>query len=356
MTAYSATTIYFLSGTGNSYRVATWLGAAAEAHGATVRVASIGQAQPPAEVRDDPTALLGLVFPTHGFTAPWLMLHFVLRLPRRHHTAAFVMPTRAGTRLGNIYFPGFEGTAAYLVALLLALKGYHVRGVQAVDMPSNWTTLHPGFSQAGAQGIIDRAQARVAPLAEKLLAGGRHFAGFIELLLGLAILPISLGYLLMGRFFLAKLFFASTACNGCGVCAQSCPAQAINMWKVRGAARPYWTYRCESCMRCMNFCPQHAVEASYPLGVLFYFVTSVPLTYLGLNWLGARWPGLAGFNTEWVQALLQYPYALLSMALTYLMFTALLRVPVVNRLLTAAAVTHYYRRYHDAEATLKKLH
>jgi hypothetical protein len=57
MSAYSEATIYFLSGTGNSYRAATWLGAAAQRQGLATRVTPITQAQPSAEVRDDPAAL-----------------------------------------------------------------------------------------------------------------------------------------------------------------------------------------------------------------------------------------------------------------------------------------------------------
>ena len=28
-------------------------------------------------------------------------------------------------------------------------------------------------------------------------------------------------------------------------------------------SRPYWTFACESCMRCMGYCPNKAVEVSH---------------------------------------------------------------------------------------------
>jgi Pyruvate/2-oxoacid:ferredoxin oxidoreductase delta subunit len=360
MRPYQTATFYFLTGTGNSFRAATWLAEAAQRRGVTTRVKSIQQADPSVEIQPGAEAWLGLVFPTHAFTTPWRMMLFVLRLPRRPGTHAVVMPTRAGMRLGNLYFPGLEGTGAYLVALLLTLKGYVVRGVLGLDMPSNWTVLHPGFGRSAAQGILDRAQARVGRFMDQLLSGRRHLGGWVELALGLALLPLSLAYLLMGRFFLSKLFFATAQCNGCGLCAQACPAQAIRMWTVgrprgRLTARPYWTFACESCMRCMNFCPQQAIEASYPLGAAFYFVTSPPAAWLLLNWLGAQWPGLAAAHLLWAQVPLQYLYMLASIGLTYAAFALLLRVPAINRLFTLTTPTHYYRRYHEPASSLKDI-
>ena len=108
-------------------------------------------------------------------------------------------------------------------------------------------------------------------------------------------------------------------------------------------------------MRCMNFCPQHCIEASYPLGVVFYFVTGLPAAWLLLNRLGAQWAWLAQANTDWLQAPLQYLYILLSLALTYTVFTLLMRLPLINRLFTVTTLTHYYRRYHEPATSLKNI-
>ena len=51
---------------------------------------------------------------------------------------------------------------------------------------------------------------------------------------------------------------ADDRCNGCGICAAKCPAQAID------AADPKKTdaKKCISCMRCVAVCPQHARSAN----------------------------------------------------------------------------------------------
>ncbi len=54
----------------------------------------------------------------------------------------------------------------------------------------------------------------------------------------------------------AKPFFADDGCTGCGICAASCPASAITMKN----GRPAWAAQCYQCLRCINECPQQAIQ------------------------------------------------------------------------------------------------
>ncbi len=47
---------------------------------------------------------------------------------------------------------------------------------------------------------------------------------------------------------------ADRNCNGCGLCAENCPAQAINRENLKAAD----SKKCISCMRCVVRCPQSA--------------------------------------------------------------------------------------------------
>ncbi len=367
---YREATFYFFTGTGNSYRVTAWMAEAARETGAPVTVRPIESAHsfdcpsamlrtsaqdtPSEEIGQGETALLGLVMPTHGFTAPWAMLRFALRLPRRNNTHAVVVATRAGSKIGPVFTPGIEGTGTYLSALILALKGYRIRGATGIDMPSNWIAVHPGLSPDTVAGIVARARKRVAGFIGPILSGKHRFTGWLSLLIGLCFLPVSLGYLLIGRFFLARLFFASDRCTGCGLCAEYCPNNALEMRGSGNRRRPYWTFRCESCMRCMAYCPTQAVEASHLLGVGVYLLATVVPTTALLTWLAARVPALAFLSgiPRWA---LESVYAVVALGLAYPIFHFLLKIAWVNRFFTLTTLTHYYRRYHEPETRLKDL-
>lgn len=52
-------------------------------------------------------------------------------------------------------------------------------------------------------------------------------------------------------------FIATDACISCGLCAQKCPVDAIEMQN----GRPVWVKsHCVLCMGCLHRCPQHAIE------------------------------------------------------------------------------------------------
>lgn len=339
---YDRVTMHVYSGTGNTLRVAEWMAETATARGIPAEVRQVVRGGPPADPAGAAT-LVGVLSPTHAFTAPWQAMKFVLGMPRGHGAHAFVVVTRGGFLVGRWHIPGLDGTCAYLLALLLWLKGYRVRGVRAIDMPVNWTSLHTGLPPTHVAALEDRARPRAAGFIEALLAGRRFFGGFVSLALGIGLLPISLMYLIMGRFFLVKLFFANNACNGCGECARRCPLGAIRMLG-RERPLPYWTFDCASCMRCMAYCPRHAVEAGHSWAVLLYFAASIPAGWLAAAWL-SEW-------SPWLRWLGLVPVKLAAVAVAYLLFWALLRIRAINALFTYTTLTHYYRRYHEPQTKL----
>ena len=96
---YDNAALYYMTGTGNTRRVALWMADAAQRKGVTAEARSIEEVEPTAVTAPDEGGLLGILMPTHGFTAPWLMMKFVARLPRGRGGHAFCVTTRASTCL-----------------------------------------------------------------------------------------------------------------------------------------------------------------------------------------------------------------------------------------------------------------
>lgn len=334
------------SGTGNSLRAAHWFAGT----GSDVRMLDGPGAT---ELRDG--SMLLIASPTHGFTAPWEVVRFVWSLPRGNGRRAAVLCTRAGLVLGGWHPPGMAGTAPFLIALALLLRGYRVLGALAVNMPSNWLSLHTGLTPAAVTKVLTHARAKVDAFSARVRSGRRQWLTLNlawELLGGLALAPLSLVYLLVATRLLGQYFFATRACTSCGQCALACPVNAITM---RGQpARPDWSSRCTSCMRCMAWCPRRAIDASWSWGVLTTLLSVLP---------GAAWVLAFGVphptGVAWLDlSLLSAAYLAFSVAVMPPLTRAwwkLLGSPRINRLFAVTTPTRWYRRYREPKTMLREL-
>ena len=263
--------IYFFTGTGNSYWTASQLVSLASDSGISANMFAIDMLQRSdirAGTRD---SLTGFIYPTHGFALPWYMLKFILHFPRGKG-AVFIVNNRAGMKMGRLFTPGISGIAAHLPMLILILKGYRIAGTLPLDNPSNWISIHPGIKQKVVNSIFERRIRDIHNFGDRIFKNLTCFPLKYLLFIPLDILliPISLAYLFFGRFILARSYFSSSSCDGCGICAKRCPVGAISMKK----GTPYWSYRCESCMRCSNVCPKKSVNSSIPALILMVWVLS----------------------------------------------------------------------------------
>ena len=355
---YGTVALVVWSGTGNSRRVAERVAAAALSGGAAVALRSaaaspvepVGDAVPctgdpaagvPAIAAPPPSGrrLLGLLGPTHGFTAPWPLLRAALTEPRVRGADAFVLMTRGAMRVGRWTLPGFEGTAAFLPALLLALRGARVRGVGAVDMPQNWTVAFPAGTPADVAAIVARGDARADEFAARLLRGEPAIGGWAQAAVGALMLPLSLAYLLIARMVLAKAFFADERCTSCGACVATCPHGAIRL--LGPGRRPYWTFACHNCMRCMSRCPEDAIQGAQGWLLFYAWLTGLPVAGMVVAWWGIP----AGWTSGVVRVLVGYGWIVAAVWVAYGLLWLGSGVPGLRRVLGWTTLTRGYRRY-----------
>ncbi len=358
--AYKKAKIYFLSGTGNSYRIAVWLHESCIKRDIVAEIIPIDLAKPKEEIDASPENLIVLTYPTHGFLPPWSAVKFIFKMPFKRRAHFFSMPSRGCLRFGPIIIPGIAALASLLPVFVLPFKGYNIRGSLSFDMPSNVTFLHSRLSDKNIDRIKGSAQRKAYKYFPKLLQGQSiwftwnnlwEYSWTVFMLVFHTLLPIA--YLLVGRLFMGQMLFANNNCIGCGLCAKSCSNSAISM-KGKKAPRPYWRYNCEACLRCINYCQQKAIEAGHAWAVILYFIWiwGYPIVLYMFNFFGFHLPfthSTMNYYMLWiVMAIYLYPAYIIA----YFVFFNLIRIKPINTLFTYTTLTHFYRRYHEPETSL----
>jgi Pyruvate/2-oxoacid:ferredoxin oxidoreductase delta subunit len=174
-----------------------------------------------------------------------------------------------------------------------------------------------------------------------VLDGRTLYRGWLSLAFGLVLAPVSLGYLLVGRPLLGKLFIADERCTSCGICAKTCPFGAIRMLGT-SKARPYWTWDCESCMRCMNVCPESAIQAWQPGLAAITLISSF-----------AAAPVAVVVATS--GQLMSLAVLLGSWGIIYALLWRVSRYLPMAWLVGHTTFTRIYRRYHEPGSDLRKV-
>jgi len=338
--------LYYFSGTGNARSVAHWISEEFLAAGVESKVMNIAELERRKVIDFDKDTLLGFSSPTHGFNFPPIMLHFFFRLPRGKGASAFIVNTRAGMKLGKLFLPGLSGIAQLLAALILILKGYKVVGMKPIDLPSNWISLHPGIKPKVVDSIYRKRKQQTVVFAQKLLQNKKVYRALWSFPIDLLIAPIAVGYYFIGRFFIAKTFFANSDCNVCKLCINKCPIKAIKLTDNR----PFWTLNCESCMKCMNYCPKKAIETAHSLvfGVFFglnYLVTFLIYQQFHFDQFLLRY--FSEIITENIIYIVDWGIVLLLFLVVYRLMHFFLRFKFFSKIIQYTSLTTYkfWRRY-----------
>lgn len=344
---YDNLLMIYYSGTGNSKRVSEWIVQVAKNREMKTHVASYHQFNP--EEIDDfkGKTLIGFFSATHGFNMPHSMLRFLFKFQLLKGSDVFIGNTRAGMKLWKIFLPGLSGIAMFFPALIMFLKGYKVKAMYPVDLPSNWISLHPGVRKKVVDSMVEHYEKLTEKFAAKVLSGKRvYLKSFVLLPLDILVAPIAFGYYFVGRYILAKTFIANYNCNNCGLCIEQCPTKSI----ILEDNRPYWKFTCESCMKCMNYCPERAIETAHSLVFLLLFALIAyvnPFLSGKVTDIVGQWMGHSRLAFESLYFISQWSVALVFFFTGYKLLHYLMRFPRINKIITYTTLTtwKFWRRY-----------
>ncbi|MBI4646871.1 MAG: hypothetical protein HY738_09840 [Bacteroidia bacterium] len=326
MTYYTNLYIYYFSGTGNAYSAAKWIKENGEKEGLNVYIQTIEKLENFKLKPPEGKTLFAFTYPTHGFAAPWLMLKFLWNFPRISNSDVLFVNTQAGSKIWKFYIPGMSGLAQWISIFIFWFKGYSVKGSLPLDMPHSWISFSPPNLRLFCNQMVERCHRIVNKMCDKIFTGKRYYRYTVwtHLWFDIAVSWITPLYLFCGRFFLAKTLFPSYNCNGCKICEIHCPVGAI---EIRNGM-PYWKYTCESCMRCMNICPQMAIQSWVTRIMLFFYLLTVAVIQL-TNW--------NEYFIFLIVSILFFPI--------YWIFIKILHIKIINILFTYTSFTKLWNRY-----------
>ncbi|HOO77642.1 MAG TPA: EFR1 family ferrodoxin [bacterium] len=233
----TAVDVYVFSGTGNTLLAARELVRALREEGVEAELRRLETSRPESVRRD---RALGLAFPVAVQSTYPLVWKFVEGLPPGEGREVFMLDTLAR----------FSGGAVGPLKRVLSRKGYACVGAREFVMPSN-------FGHIGASGKnrerIEKTLPRVAAYARDLVSGKTRwprlplFSDLVRL--------FSRGDRCW-KWLGGLLAVDRDRCTRCGLCIRLCPVGALESgedgYPRRGGA-------CQSCMRCVSFCPASAV-------------------------------------------------------------------------------------------------
>ncbi|HOU09924.1 MAG TPA: EFR1 family ferrodoxin [Clostridiales bacterium] len=235
--------IFWFSGTGNSLYAAKKI---AEAQGESLIsvAAEFDQADNRFTYRFKDGELLGFVWPVYAWAPPALVRRFIRQMKIEGSPFAFSVSTCGSD----------EGRATTIVEKALEAKGLKLGCALSLQMPSNYII-------GGDVCAAEQEQRLLAAAEEKLDAFNKQLAerraGVFDLLPGkMPALLTGLVNPLFDAFARSTgRFYATDACNTCGLCERVCPVHTV---KVSG--KPSWGKECAQCLACINRCPRRAIE------------------------------------------------------------------------------------------------
>lgn len=237
--------IFYFSGTGNSYYAARKI---AEHH--NVQLVSI-----PQEMRENkdryeyslqPGEVIGFVYPIHAWCPPRMVSNFIRKLAFTNydHHYTFSVAT-CGANIGD---------AMAVLEKLLKTKGMELHSGFSLVMPNNYMIMGDVDSPAEAAAKLAKAEVSLQEINDVI---ARRETGVFRLEKGF--LPKLMTGILNSLFEKGAIdtrkFYATEACNGCGLCARVCITGNITV-----DGKPRWGSNCTQCLACVNRCPVRALQ------------------------------------------------------------------------------------------------
>ena len=234
------TTIFYLSGTGNSLKVARNL---AEKLGESeiIPIAKIIDGE-----IDLPSERIGIVFPVYIWGMPLIVRRFVEKIGKNSEKYFFAVATCGGASANTLK----------QMENLFKKQGNRLSSGFVVYMPSNYIPWGSVLAENEQKKMFDKCNEKLKEIVDTV---SKRESNKIEVgsLLSRVVLSGFVNRISSPQIpNMDKAFWATENCNGCGICSKVCPAKNIKL----DTGRPEWLHRCEQCFSCLQWCPKESIQ------------------------------------------------------------------------------------------------
>ena len=242
------TEIAYFTGTGNSLMVARYV--AGKLEGDLVpAIQAVGRPR-----REPEADTIGVVFPIYDFRPPRCILEYLETVPNIESKYTFAICTH-GTAA--------PGRSLKSVQAAIKARGGRLAGGFAVPMPHNGVGCGL-FPDAKRASMLQAWREMADEICEYVRRRDRGRVDSGSALLAmlrpsmLRLVPVILRFFgaLVKRGSKGLGLTASDACTACGICAQVCPTENIELH----GKTPVWGDRCLTCFACLHWCPEGAIS------------------------------------------------------------------------------------------------
>jgi MinD superfamily P-loop ATPase len=234
-----STTIYYFSGTGNSFKVAKDLNSQL-GDSNLVRISKKNLAI----TQDILSEKIGIVYPIYFSGIPAMVKRFLEDLQVNKDTYIFTVATFGGSM--EISFDQIDD--------ILSKKGSHISASFKIAMPGSYQILYDVNSEEKQTKLFNNEKEQILKISASINKNEiDNLNGKVK---GIKKALCELIYSAFKPYTKDKNFWTTEKCNGCGTCSKVCPASNIEMLN----GKPQWKHQCEACMACMQWCPQKSIQ------------------------------------------------------------------------------------------------
>jgi len=231
--------IFYFTGTGNCYSVASRLGEKLDAE----LVSITNYLAQPYIIEDD---VIGVVTPVYSTDLPSVVVNFLEQVQLKGTRYIFCVATMGA----------MAGRTLYHVKDILHKRRLILNAGFTVTLPDNSIIFPSGEKRM--QMLLGAEEANVNKIGELLYEHEENSVRIKDFFLWKIVAAVGM-WTLKSILNVNHKKINKDKCNGCGICAKICPAGCITMEKDH----PVFGEGCLTCFGCAQWCPNEAINLGW---------------------------------------------------------------------------------------------